>query len=256
MESVVAKFRKELEAHGEYVTMANISSGWFAVFPDKWHYCLEKAQCDGREGPNLIIYRTKSGESRDHHVIPFSVVHDLLIQDTITHSEVNGSDRWNLTLKNGKLHVTHLPGKVDVSEYYGTRLVIEATDVPTSVILTRKWLINEDQVGQILEGIARERTVISRSRSQKLRQSALERSKGICEACGIDFSLLFDGKGQRVLQVHHKQQLALQNVPKLTSPDDLAVVCANCHVIIHSDSDHAMPVHILREQWAKHNRVS
>jgi predicted HNH restriction endonuclease len=64
-------------------------------------------------------------------------------------------------------------------------------------------------------------TVIARSRSRKLRQSALRRSKGVCEACGIDFSLLFDGKGLRALQVHHKQQLALQDVPKLTSPDDL-----------------------------------
>ena len=37
MESIVAKFRHQLETRGEYVALANISSGWFAVFPEKWH---------------------------------------------------------------------------------------------------------------------------------------------------------------------------------------------------------------------------
>jgi hypothetical protein len=220
-ESVVAKSRKELEARGEYVAMANISSGWFAVFPDKWHDRMERAQRDGRDGRNLVVYRTNSNDVRDHHVVPYSVVRDLLVEDALTHSTVNGKKRWNATLRDAKLHVTHLPGKVDVSEYYGARLVIETSYVQNPIAVAQERLITEGPISQVLEGIAREMTVIARSRSRKLRQSALRRSKGVCEACGIDFSLLFDGKGLRALQVHHKQQLALQDVPKLTSPDDL-----------------------------------
>jgi hypothetical protein len=255
MESVVAKVRKELEVRGEYVAMANISSGWFAVFPDTWHDRIESAQRDGREGPNLVVYRTKSTDPRDHHVVPFSVARDLLIEDALTHSKVNGPKRWNATLKDGKLHVTHRPGKVDVSDYYGARLVVETSYVPNPVAIAQERLINEGPISQVLEGIAREITVIARSRSRKLRESALRRSKGICEACGTDFSLLFDGKGLRALQVHHKEQVALQDVPKLTSSDDLAVVCANCHAFIHSDPASAIPVDLLRQQWATHNEA-
>lgn len=41
-----------------------------------------------------------------------------------------------------------------------------------------------------LEGIARETTVITRSRSERLRRAARERAQGICEACALT-SLVF-----------------------------------------------------------------
>lgn len=95
MTSIVAQSRAELEARGEYVVRANISSGWFALFPKTWRERAGAAAGVERDAPNLIIYRTKSGDPRDHHVIPYSVSRKLLIEDTLTHSEVNGSERWS-----------------------------------------------------------------------------------------------------------------------------------------------------------------
>lgn len=229
------------------------NTAWFAVFPEKWQKCVTSAQRDGRDGPNLIVYRTNSSNPRDHYVIPFFIARDLLVEGTITHSEVNGIYRWNLTLRDGKIHVTHRSGHLDISKYHSARLVTEKADAPITVIEACEHLINDSPVELILEGITREITIVTRSRSQKLRNTAIERSRGKCEACGINFSLLFDGKGIRVLQVHHKNQLSLQDKPELTSPDDLAVVCANCHLILHSDHNSTMPVDVLRKQWAKHN---
>lgn len=97
-----------------------------------------------------------------------------------------------------------------------------------------------------LEGIARETTVITRSRSERLRRAARERAQGICEACDTDFSRILGGLGKRVLQVHHRQQLSLAEVPPFNSIEDLAVVCANCHLMIHADRERAMPVEELR----------
>ena len=247
MASVVGKLRKDLERCGEYVVRANISSGWFAVFPKTWTTRTDAAQRDGREGPNLIVYRTNSDNSRDHHAIPWSVVRDFLVDDTITHSEVNGSRRWNLTLKNGKLHVTHRPGKKEVSEYYGIPLLIEGKGAPVA----RQVPLVFDDNFSVLEGTAREATVMARSRNRKLRDLALKRSNGICEACDTDFSVLLGGEGVHVLQVHHRRQLARQEIPRPTSPDDLAVVCANCHAIIHADPLNAVPVEFLRDQWCR-----
>jgi Zn finger protein HypA/HybF involved in hydrogenase expression len=245
--SVVENLRKDLERSGEYVVRANISSGWFAVFPRTWQIRTDAAKRNGREGPTLIVYRTNSGDPRDYYAIPYDVVRDLLVGDTITHSEVNGSRRWNLTLKSGRLHVTHQPGTTDVSGYHGVPLIVERNG---SLALGDVHLAFDERF-TILEGIARELTVTARSRSRKLRGLALRRSRGICEACGTDYSALLEGKGIHVLQVHHRRQLALQDVPKLTSPDDLAVVCANCHAIIHADCLNAMSVETLSEQWRR-----
>jgi hypothetical protein len=60
MGSLADKWRKALEARGEYVVMANASNSWFAVFPTTWRDRMEKARRNGREGPNLVVYRTKS----------------------------------------------------------------------------------------------------------------------------------------------------------------------------------------------------
>jgi hypothetical protein len=130
MGSLADKLRKDLEACGEYVVMANASTGWFAVFPTTWHDRMEKARRHGREGPNLVVYRTKSDYVRDHYVIPYGIIRDLLVEDTLTTSEVNGSLRWNLTFMNSGLCVSHRTGTVDVSKYHGVHLLFEEAPAP------------------------------------------------------------------------------------------------------------------------------
>jgi len=254
MASVVDALRQRLEALGEVVKKADISSGWFAVYPRAWERRSQEARRRGRLGPNLIVYRTSSGEPRDHYVVPFEVASELLTDDTLTHSSVHGSVRWNLTLADGQLHVSHRPGAIDVTGYRGAPLLVDgAASIPLAGVPAVRA---DDTVAQgIVEGIEREVKLIARSRSQRLRRLAMERAHGVCEACGNDFGALFGGLGLRVLQVHHKQQLALRAVPAVTSVDDLAVVCANCHGIIHSNPKAALPIDVIRELWAtkQHN---
>jgi hypothetical protein len=100
-----------------------------------------------------------------------------------------------------------------------------------------------------LEGIVSEARSYRRSRSSGLRNQALALSKGMCEACGTPFGDLLGGRGSRVLQVHHKQQLSLQARPRLTKVSDLVVVCANCHMLIHADPHAALRVEALQALW-------
>lgn len=130
MGSLADRLRKDLEARGEYVVTANASTGWFAVFATTWCDRIEKASREGREGPNLVVCRTNSDNVRDHYVVPYPVIRDLLVEETMTTSEVNGSQRWNLTLKHGGLHVSYRPGTVDVSRYHGDRLLLEEALAP------------------------------------------------------------------------------------------------------------------------------
>jgi hypothetical protein len=249
MASLVHALRQRLEGLGEVVKKADISSGWFAVYPRPWEHRAQEARRRGRPGPNLIVYRTSSGEARDHYVIPFQIASELLTSDTLTHSEVHGSVRWNLTLVDGGLHVSHRSGAIDVRRYHRAPLLVDgAAAAPLDVAPATR---TEDAAAQaIVEGIEREVALIARSRSQRLRRLALERANGVCEACGRTFGTLFGGLGLRVLQVHHKHQLALRSVPTVTSPDDLAVVCANCHALIHSNPKAALPMDVVRVLWA------
>mgnify|MGYP001283416096 CR=1 FL=1 len=107
-----------------------------------------------------------------------------------------------------------------------------------------------------IEGIVRETVALIRGRNRALRDAALKRSCGVCAACEIDFSRVLDGKGYGALQVHHTKQLSLLNEPTSTSIDDLAVVCANCHALIHADPDSAIPVSTLRKMWKAESSTS
>lgn len=102
---------------------------------------------------------------------------------------------------------------------------------------------------QAVEGLAREVTYLSYGRNAALRQAALFRARGVCEACLVNFAGLMGGLGARVLQVHHREQLALRDAPSVTKVEDLAVVCANCHALIHSDQEFALSVERVRELW-------
>jgi len=97
----------------------------------------------------------------------------------------------------------------------------------------------------VFEGVKTETVVYSRGRNRALRDRALELAKNICEACQIDFGKLLGGKGVRVLQVHHRKQLGSTDQPRLTRVKDLAVLCANCHALVHTDPKRALAVSVL-----------
>lgn len=102
------------------------------------------------------------------------------------------------------------------------------------------------------EGIVKEQRVYRHSRSRSLRDKALSMSDGLCACCEIPYSQLLGGRGSRVLQVHHKLQLSLRERPKLTDLNDLAVVCANCHMLIHADANAALKVEAVNALWRKY----
>ncbi len=144
MTSIVDRLKEDLEACGECVILANVSSGFFAAFPSTWRKRTQTAKSQGREGPNLIVYRTESEDPRDHHVIPYAIARQVLLEETLSTSSVDASRRWNLTLKDNRLHVTHRSGGFDVKRYHGNRLLVEdlagsAFDMFSSLEIGRRY---------------------------------------------------------------------------------------------------------------------
>ena len=96
------------------------------------------------------------------------------------------------------------------------------------------------------EGVLTEVHLFRRTRSRRLRRAALAASRGVCATCGVDFSQVLGGRGKHVLQAHHRKQLADTDRPRLSTVDDIAILCANCHLLVHYDRQEALDVDDLK----------
>lgn len=77
-----------------------------------------------------------------------------------------------------------------------------------------------------------------RERSQKLvkgkkRQVLKSHGTLACEVCGFDFADRYGELGQGFSECHHRVPLADLEPGATTKLSDLAIVCANCHRMIH-----------------------
>lgn len=96
----------------------------------------------------------------------------------------------------------------------------------------------EDIVG--LEGSISQVLTLHRRREQRLREAKLAEvlarpGRLACEVrgCGFDFEHAYGPLGQRYAHVHHLSALGERDDATATRLSDLAVLCANCHAMIH-----------------------
>ena len=87
------------------------------------------------------------------------------------------------------------------------------------------------------EGRVSYRRHLFRERSPVLRRLKMARVRAtgarlLCEVCGFDFAETYGALGEGFIECHHVIPLAAAE-ERETSVDDLALVCANCHRMIH-----------------------
>jgi 5-methylcytosine-specific restriction protein A len=104
-----------------------------------------------------------------------------------------------------------------------------------------------------LEGHILVRLVKHRAREQSLRDAKLRAARSAntdsrlrCEVpgCGFDFEEIYGALGRNYAHVHHTRPLADFDGPVLVTLADLAVVCANCHAMVHRGGE-CRPLHSL-----------
>jgi len=208
------------------------NKSWFAVFPKKLNTCLDLAKKHGRTSINFVVYRTESKNESDHHVIPYESVEDVFRDDYLTHSEVNGSVRWNCTLKNHLLHVSHSQREVDVSEYYEAPL--NAEEIWTSNGLSEEL----DETKAYTEGSVIKVSVNRYERDPKARDACIASKGTRCTICNFDFEEIYGARMKGFIHVHHRSPIHLTKSECTVDPiEDLDPVCPNCHAVLHSKRD-------------------
>jgi len=98
-----------------------------------------------------------------------------------------------------------------------------------------------DGITEATEGRVLTRLHAIRERSRELVESkkhqAIDRFGRLeCEACRFDFERNYGEFGKGYMECHHLKPISALSAPERTRLDDLALICANCHRIIHRPS--------------------
>ena len=96
----------------------------------------------------------------------------------------------------------------------------------------------DDGIQEAAEGRLLTRKHLARERNRQLveskRKQAMKRNgRLVCEACDFNFAVLYGERGIGFIECHHTKPVATLAEGHKTHIDDLALVCANCHRIIH-----------------------
>ena len=87
--------------------------------------------------------------------------------------------------------------------------------------------------GKIVERLhkARERNIqlISKAKDNFLQ----EKGKLYCVVCHFDFEAVYGERGRGYIEAHHTVPVSKMKVGDRTKLDDIALVCSNCHKILH-----------------------
>lgn len=109
----------------------------------------------------------------------------------------------------------------------------------------------EFDVLEAREGRVRAAAHLRRERSSKLRKAKLESvtaGGGVirCEVCLFDFAKTYGDLGEGFIEIHHVLPLH-ESGPVLTRLEDLALLCPNCHRMIHRSEKWITPDELRRQ---------
>lgn len=113
----------------------------------------------------------------------------------------------------------------------------------------------DDLEGGAVEGRLLERRHFARERDRKLRQKKIDEQSGslVCFTCGFDFRVAYGEHGDGYIECHHVVPLHASGETR-TKLQDLVLICANCHRMIHRRSPWLTPDELLDMTSASHDR--
>lgn len=88
----------------------------------------------------------------------------------------------------------------------------------------------------------------------KKKDTLAREGKLLCEVCGFDFHESYGDIGKGFIECHHKTPLASIKSTTQTALGDLALVCSNCHRMLHKNI-HELSVEGLRERLSGNTEI-
>lgn len=124
------------------------------------------------------------------------------------------------------------------SEMHALAATIRAAAAAGELDFTPVEFLDDDTgalEGGLLERLSRKRERNRTLRNQKIKKVQAAGLPVACEACGFDFGRVYGERGEGYIEVHHVVPLHVTGLSR-TGLSDLALLCANCHRMIHKKS--------------------
>lgn len=175
---------------------------------------------------NIVIYwNEKSQTSIGYVCIPYDVVKTLMTDEHLSHKK-DGSTCWNFIIKNHFLMV-HANSKyaINIEPYLNQNIFHRTKNVQLSAEEGKILMVKHRR-------IERNRSIVNAAKSERLKIDPLLR----CEVCGFSFVQTYGKIGQNFIEAHHKVPLSELFSITTTQISDFAMVCSNCHRMLHSCS--------------------
>lgn len=114
---------------------------------------------------------------------------------------------------------------------------------------------SEKQIAiQFEEGAIREITQELQYRNPNLKKKAVQIRGAKCEACGFDYEECYGDIGAGYIEIHHLLPLSQSEKKTISlSIEDVVLVCANCHRMLHHNGIEPIPIKKL-QYIVKHQR--
>lgn len=90
-----------------------------------------------------------------------------------------------------------------------------------------------DLTSELWEGEKKIYLTTRYERNRKIVKLVKQKRGHSCEVCGFDFGKTYGEVGEAYIQVHHLKPISSVGRSQPDLKNDFAVVCANCHVMIH-----------------------
>lgn len=177
---------------------------------------------------NLIIYWYSVPESTavDYIKVPYSAIAHLLTEEHLTGAGTN-MERWNMIIKGGLL-CAHANSKysINIAPYLHT--ISEDRDCAT--VNDDYSAIEGDRQYKLHRNIERNKSLVKR-----LKENRQKIDKHLhCDICGFSFFDFYGDIGRSYIEAHHTVPLSEISGATRTRLRDFALVCANCHRMLHS----------------------
>jgi len=103
------------------------------------------------------------------------------------------------------------------------------------------------------EGNKKQKLHEYRERNSELVKKAKEIGMAIdpslpCEVCGFSYVKKYGSIGEGFIEVHHKKPVADLKPGDKTLIKDIALICGNCHRMIHSGKNHTLSIEELKDK--------
>ena len=104
----------------------------------------------------------------------------------------------------------------------------------------------EKEAAGAVEGTKKSVYTSTYERDPNVRRTFLKGKKLKCEVCGFDFEKTYGKLGAGYIEVHHKKPVS-EGVRMTDLNSDLAMLCSNCHRMIHRGRDHMLTIEELKK---------